>query len=274
MSFLPHLPAYRVEEAAADPGAVVMLPVASIEQHGPHLPVYTDTIIGEALVRRLEEVSSDGPPLWTLPALPYGKSNEHVHFPGTVTLTAETLLRVLDEISASLCRSGFSRLALLNSHGGNISLLGVAARDIRVRHGLMVGVFNPLAAVDARSLQPDLSETEARHGIHAGEVETSVMLALRPDLVDLGSADGESRPPQPFSDGSYLSLAGPNGVAWLADDLADDGTLGDPSGASAEAGERYLEEAARIGGEALREFSRLRFREEFREEGAERVPGR
>lgn len=260
MPFLPHLTAPRVSAAAEDSNAVVLLPVGAVEQHGPHLPVYTDTLIGQALAGRLDD---GGLPLWTLPAIAYGKSNEHVAFPGTLSLTAETLLRALDEISASLRRSGFHRLALLNSHGGNLALLTVAMRDIRVRHGLMVCLLNPVAAVDVGSGPYGVEPEEARYGMHAGKVETSIMLALHPELVDLEAASGS--PPDVFEEGGSLGFSGPNSVAWLSSDLSPDGTLGNPSGAGAEAGEWYVEEAVKAARATLKEFSRL----EFPAEGAD-----
>jgi len=255
MPFLPHLPTTGVAGAAADPRAVVLLPIAAVEQHGPHLPLLTDTLIAEAIVR---EVDDGGLPLWTLPTLAYGKSNEHLRFPGTITLTSETLMRVLDEVSASVARAGFSRLAFLNTHGGNTALLQAAARDARVSHGLMVATLqpNPTTAVLERG-EVEIPPEEARYGLHAGRVETAVMLHLRPDLVDTEVATGS--PPNPFEKGGRLGFVGSQSVAWVSDDLADNGVLGDPSGATAEEGAVFFAESVKIVREALAEFSYLEF---------------
>lgn len=251
MPFLPNLPWTEIGEQAKAPEAVVVLPVASIEQHGPHLPLFTDTLIGEALALRIDEGEL---PILRLPALCYGKSNEHIHFPGTITLSTETLLRVLDEVSASIARAGFSRLILLNTHGGNTALLTAVARDIHMRYELMVATLNPMASLCTRW---ELNQDEARYGIHAGYVETSVMLALHPELVRTEVASG--KPPDLFKSCKYLDFAGANTVAWLASDLSEHGALGDPSGANAEAGEQYLKEAIEVTRGALEEFSKLSF---------------
>lgn len=254
MPFLAHVPFTRVS-GIAGPGSVVLLPIAAVEQHGPHLPLHTDTIIAEAVAEAVDDGSLD---LWVLPTLAYGKSNEHLPFPGTITLTSETLLRVLDEISAGVARAGFSRLAFLNTHGGNSALLTVAARDARVRHGLMVANLQPtpLAGPMGRG-EIEIQKDEARYGMHAGRAETSIMLVLRPDLVDLEAAEG-SIPPPPGEDGA-LEYAGPRSVAWLADDLSGNGVLGDPSGATAEEGKVLFDEAAHQVQQALAEFSGLAF---------------
>ena len=230
---------------------MAVLPIGAIEQHGPHLPLATDALVSEAIACAVVEGDQN---LWRLPTLAYGKSNEHIGFPGTITLSSETLLRVLDEIAASVGRAGFSRLALLNAHGGNTALLSVAARDARVSHGLMVASLNPMAVAFGEARTQGVDPDEIRHGIHAGRLETSVMLHLRPDLVDVGSATGEIRK---LPEG--LGFAGPQSVAWLSSDLAWDGVLGDPSGANAEEGELYFEEAVRITSEALMQFSALDF---------------
>jgi creatinine amidohydrolase len=259
MTFWPNLAWTAFRERAGDDRAIALLPVASIEQHGPHLPVFTDTLIGEAIAGRAEGAcADDGVPVLRLPALCYGHSNEHTEFPGTVTLSSQTLLAVLDDVGASVARAGVGRLVLLNTHGGNTALLQVAARDIRQRHGLMVACVNPMSAIDARRGDGGIPEMEARFGIHAGLVETSVMLALHPELVDMAAAAG--RPPDVLASTSHLGFAGPNTVAWLASDLAADGVLGDPRGATAEAGQAHLTQAVDAARTALAEFSTLRFR--------------
>lgn len=257
MTFWPHLAWPGFREWAGDDRTIALLPVASIEQHGPHLPVFTDTLIGEAIAQRVEAGADGGPPVLRLPAQCYGRSNEHTDFPGTVTLSSRTLLAVLDDIGASVARAGVGRLVLLNTHGGNTALLQVAARDIRQRHGLMVASVNPMSAIDSRRPGSGVPEAESRFGIHAGQVETSVMLALHPELVHMDVATGG--PPDVLASTPHLGFAGPNTVAWLASDLAADGVLGDPRGATAEAGETHLKEAVEATRLALAEFATLKF---------------
>ena len=136
--FLPYLTTQQVATLPHKERAVVVLPIASIEQHGPHLPLYTDSLILDEVLRRTLAALPDHIPVWVLPMLAYGKSNEHVGFAGTVTLTSETLIRVLKDIGASVARSRFRRLAILNSHGGNTEIIDFVIRDIREQTGLLV----------------------------------------------------------------------------------------------------------------------------------------
>ena len=159
---------------------VVLLPVGAVEQHGPHLPLITDTLQVTRVLDAALERLPDTVAAWTLPALPYAKSNEHASFPGTVSLSADTLRAILFDIAASVRQAGFRRLAFLNGHGGNVSVLDAAARDIRAATELTCFCVQP-----SFWLQPPfaVSEAEARFGVHAGELETSLMLLLEPSLV-------------------------------------------------------------------------------------------
>lgn len=174
------------EFARLDPEATVaVLPVGAIEQHGPHLPVAVDTCLNEAVVRRALERLPSGTPVLVLPTMPVGKSNEHIDFAGTLTLSADTLARVWYEIGASVRRAGLRKLLLFNSHGGQPQVMQIVARELRIDHGMLAVAANWFSW----GLPEGLFEpAEVRHGIHAGAVETAMMLAVRPDLVDMAAA--------------------------------------------------------------------------------------
>ena len=152
-----------VEALSAE--SVVLLPVGAIEQHGPHLPLSVDTVIAEETASAVLETGGNEVDLWLLPTLSVSKSNEHAWSPGTLWLSAETMLRVLGDLAACVATTAARRLELLNGHGGNTSLLGSACRDIRVAHGLLTFLIHP-------SLPPasggDSSEEELGMGVHGG----------------------------------------------------------------------------------------------------------
>lgn len=235
--------------------AVAVLPVAAIEQHGPHLPLATDALINEGIVRRVLELLPPGSPVLVLPLQAVGKSDEHIDYPGTLTLSAATLIAAWGEIGASVRRAGLRKLVLLNSHGGQVAPMQIVARELRIRHAMLAVAASwfafgtPEGLVDAREL---------RHGIHGGTVETSMMLALRPDLVRLERA----RDFRPTSlalerDCPRLMALGAAGRGWQAQDLHPAGTCGDATRATAEIGRACLEHAARALVELLGEVERL-----------------
>ncbi len=170
---------------------IAVLPVGAIEQHGPHLPVSTDACINQGVLARALELMPDDLPVTVLPMLPVGKSNEHLAFPGTLTLSAETLIRVWTEIGEGVARAGIRKLVLFNSHGGQLQIMDIVARDLRVRHAMMVVAYSWFAGGLPAGL---FGEDEVRHGIHAGAIETSMMLHLAPDLVRQGPRGGFSAP--------------------------------------------------------------------------------
>ena len=216
---------------------VVVLPVGAVEQHGPHLPLITDTLqvtrVLDAALKRLPETVA----AWTLPALPYGKSGEHAGFPGTMSLSADTLRATLFDVAAGVQKAGFRRLAFLNGHGGNASVLDAAARDIHAATGPTCFCIQP-----SFWLQPpfEVSEDEDRFGIHAGELETSLMLALEPSLVKLERA-AKHFPALPEGE---LRLFGAASVAWLTRDWSETGVFGDATLGTAEKGRALLDNAA------------------------------
>ncbi len=214
---------------------VVILPIGAVEQHGAHLPLLTDTLIATGgLDRTLAQLPADVQ-AWALPPMSYGKSNEHINFPGTITLSAATLSAVLHDIGASLARAGFRRFAFLNGHGGNMALLNSVARDIRVATGMMVFCLH---GIQYGKPSFEISENEWKLGLHGGETETSLILALAPDLVDMSKAVAEY--PEFPNEGTDLFLTGNASAAWLADDWSKSGIFGDATLGTKEKGEALL----------------------------------
>ncbi|HEY8491867.1 MAG TPA: creatininase family protein [Dehalococcoidia bacterium] len=253
--FLPALTLVQLEQIDRR-SAVLVLPVASVEQHGPHLPLYTDSLVVEAVLAEAVARAGERLNIWTLPLLAYGRSTEHGHFPGTLTLSAATLARVLLEIAGGLSRSGFRKLVLLNGHGGNVSTLDTVARDIRAETGMLVFVTG--TGLSANLPEGTMDPLELQWGLHAGALETSAVLAVAPHAVDLERASGH-RPR--FVE--QFDLVGPTKgmvrVAWLADDLAANGVIGDPTAASEELGRVALEGAVSFLCAALEEVAAFEF---------------
>jgi creatinine amidohydrolase len=222
--------------------AVAILPVAAVEQHGPHLPVSVDaTINAGVLARALELVSPDATVL-ALPMQSVGLSVEHVRFPGTLTLSPETLIAVLTEIGRSVARAGVRRLVIFNSHGGQPQVVDIVCR--RLRADTMFAV-NCMASHLGLPHGIVLSRDEQRHGFHGGLVETSLMLHLRPDLVRMEhAADFRSAWLAMESEMSLLTPEGGVGFGWETQDLHPMGALGEASAASAAIGAVVLEHQA------------------------------
>ncbi len=222
---------YRFAEfQSADPDrTIAILPTAAIEQHGPHLPVGTDTMIAEGMLAQLRRDVPDDLDIRILPVQAVGKSNEHLHATGTLTLTAHTALSVWTEIGLSVARAGIRKIAIVNSHGGNLDLISILARELRVQAGMLAvkcqwGGFG--APEGMYSYQEDT------FGIHGGDVETSLMLAFQPHTVDMAQAkDFRST-----AETSTISPIGPVSYGWIASDLSDDGTVGEAHLAPAEKG--------------------------------------
>ena len=220
--------------AAATEDALVILPVASIEQHGPHLPVETDTMIGEAVaIRTARAIAARGGQALVLPVLWTGLSEHHMPFGGTITLGLHAFCAVIEDICRSLVRHGFRRIALSNSHGGNVSALRVLTDDLTVKLNVPILLFTYAEAV-----QPVIAKLLTTQGgvRHACEAETAMMLALRPDLVATDRIPPRTNAPAETDSGLYR---------WRSFAArTETGVMGNPDAASAEQGERLLEAIA------------------------------
>ena len=241
------------EFAALDADQVIaVLPIASIEQHGPHLPVCTDACANQAVIERTLELLPDDLPVIVLPMMPVGKANEHSAFPGTLSLSSETVQRLWTEIAESVHRVGIRKLVFFNSHGGNGRILPVVAREIRARLDMLVILANLRSDIPG-DLFP---EEERRFGIHGGSIETSRMLYLRPDLVNMSKAENfQSAMADLATEFEHLPVTA--SIAWQAQDLNPAGVVGNARDADAERGRQLVEHAAAQFAAVLAEVDRL-----------------
>ena len=237
------------------PESVLIQPVGAIEQHGPHLPLSTDLVIAEALADAVVTSHGDALDLWLLPPLAYTKSNEHAWAPGTIWLSPQTMLSVLDDLGRSLATLPARKLVFLNGHGGNSALLAVANRELRLAHGLLTFLMHPSQPRDSGGAAHD--HDELGMGVHAGRDETSVMLHLRPELVDMSLA--ERSVPEALTGAEHVRFGGDVAFGWSSDDLAENGVIGDPTLASAELGARLWDGVLASAADALAEVAAFAF---------------
>ncbi len=230
--------------------SIVVQPLGAIEQHGPHLPLHTDLLVAEAVATAAVARVGDEVDAWLLPALAYTKSDEHAWAPGTVWLSAATMLAVLDDIGRCVAMTPAERLVFLNGHGGNSALLNVANRELRRNHGLLTFLAHPGVPPDQGGVSaPD----ELGMGVHGGTDETSLVLHLAPELVDMSQA--ARHVPEHLAGNRYVRFGGPVSFGWLSDDFGDSGVIGDPVPATAERGAALFAAAVDAFCDALREIS-------------------
>jgi len=220
------------EFAAIDPEATIaVIPLAAVEQHGPHLPVSTDFSIMAGMLETVIPRLPTALDIRILPIQAIGKSNEHVYAPGTLTLPAATLIEAWSELGASVARAGVRKIVFVNSHGGNEEIMGIVARELRVRHAALAVKTSWQRFGRPAGL---FSEAEERYGIHGGDVETSLMLWFRPDLVDMAAAqDFASRVVDAEHAFALLRHTGTHAFAWSAADLNPHGVVGEAARATA-----------------------------------------
>jgi creatinine amidohydrolase len=237
--------------------SVLVLPIGAIEQHGPHLPYSTDCIIADAAAEAVAAQVGDELDLWLLPSLQYTKSNEHAWSPGTVWLSPQTMLATLDDIGRSLATTEAKKLVLLNGHGGNTALLNMACRELRLHHGFQTFLMHPFAPPDHGG--KSVAAGELGMGIHAGIDETSMVLHLRPDLVDMSAA--VRNVPEHLAHNKHVKFGGSVSFGWLSNDFGgDSGVIGDPIGATAEHGKTLFDACTTNLAEAMAEVATFRFR--------------
>jgi creatinine amidohydrolase len=233
------LSAFTGAELASLPGkdkALVIIPTGAIEQHGHHLPLGTDSLLGQLwLAHALPKLATDAP-VFVAPPIVYGKSNEHLGFTGTLTLSARTLRRQLLALAAHLKTLGFRQIAVLNTHGGNSATVVTTLREIQTDLGLRAGMLSGY-------YRPQQTPQEAAYGFHAGEWETSLLLAGAPSLVRMDRAVCEY-PARIDDPGALRPEGAPVVFSWKTSDISRSGVMGDATLATPEKGTRWLDEAS------------------------------
>src|SRR5271167_3383530 len=246
----------EIADAGAATGRwIAVLPLAAVEQHGPHLPLGVDTFIAEAYLARVRHRLPDELPVTFLPVQRIGVSAEHLAFPGTLTFSATTAIAAWTEIGESLARAGLRKLVLVTSHGGNVAAMELAARDLRARLDMFV-----VTVGWHRFGYPDgvFSGEEKKHGIHGGDIETSLMLAAKPDAVRMAELPKATPATVAMArEFKWLGAYRPAGFAWMTQDLHATGAIGDATLATAAKGEAALARGAEAFVELLREVDRF-----------------
>jgi creatinine amidohydrolase len=247
---LVHLTGPRLAETLTA-SSIVVLPTGAIEHHGPHLPLSTDWLMADMIARAVvSAAAAEGQDAWLLPSLAYTKSDEHHWAPGTMWLNASTLLETVIDLGRSIAATPARTLVFYNGHGGNIALLQVALRELRRRFGLRTFLTGPSIPSGDGENGPD----EHGFGVHGGHSETSMILHLRPDLVDMTEA--RRWIPSHMESLSHVRFnGGPVHFGWLSNDFGPDGLVGDASGATAEWGAELFERSVESGVAALAEIA-------------------
>jgi creatinine amidohydrolase len=251
--FLPYLSWCAIDSLPDKANTVIVLPAGAIEQHGAHLPCAVDSIVAAGVVGKAMELLGEDIPAYALPPITYGKSDEHLHFPGTVTLTGELVLNTVIEIGESIYRAGFRKFLIFNTHGGQTQPLEMAARELRLRHGDFV-----IIARSAWSVAHDesfVSPQEKQLSMPAGHAETAIIMALAPDTVDMTKAQAHFPPPFPCPTLPSTRSA----AAWCAMDFGPSGVIGDPTPATLEQGQMLLDQLGSQWAKAIGEVHRMQW---------------
>jgi len=234
---------------------IAVLPVGATEQHGPHLPMSTDTATIDGVVRAVASRLPESLPALFLPTCPYGKSNEHSLFPGTLTVSASALAQLWMEIGACVAASGVRKLVLFNSHGGQMPVMDIVARDLREQYNMMVVCSHWYTLGLPDNL---FGAHELQHGIHAGELETSIMLHLTPDHVRMERAKKFGSLTEVLAtEGRYLSLGNSGKLGWQTQDINPEGAAGNAAAGTVEKGRAVVEHVADRFIELLHEVHRF-----------------
>lgn len=223
--------------------AIAVLPVAAIEQHGPHLPLDVDATLADGFIRRTAALLAPDSPVLFLPTQSIGKSDEHARFAGTLSLPAETLIAQWRAIGASVAAAGVRKLVFFNTHGGNVSTMDIVGRELRVAHDMVVFSTNwfSLGLPSGIGAADELRD-ELRFGVHGGELETSLMLALAPQRVEMALAERfESSRERHARDFPLLGGGTAARFSWMSQDLNPKGAIGNAADATAEKGESILD---------------------------------
>jgi creatinine amidohydrolase len=246
--YLPAMTLRRIRGLPDKPWAPVILTTGAIEQHGPHLPVAVDALMGQVWLSRALARLPAGASCYVAPPITIGKSNEHTGFPGTLMVSRDTLRSQILAVARQVHAWGFRSLAVINTHGGNVPVLVPTLREIRTLYGIRAAILPSAPAAG-------ISAQEATFGIHAGEVETSWILAAAGHLADPSKAVCEY-PAMIGDPGEVRPVAAPALVAWASLDVSKSGIMGDATAATAEKGERWIEQGASAYAEAIAEICR------------------
>ena len=238
--------------------AVAVLPIAAIEQHGPHLPVSVDTTLVNGVIEASLPHLPAALPVLFMPTQQVGKSNEHIRFPGTLTLSAQTLIAVWMELGACVARAGIKKLVLLNSHGGQMGVMDIVARDLRAAHDLIVFSSNWYTLPLGDEVMNLFTPQEHRFGIHAGDMETSMMLALREKYVDMAHAQHfHTQAEERAKTHPLLGNGNAAKLGWQVQDYNPYGAAGDATRATAAKGHAVINAAGLQLARLLQEVSSL-----------------